>query len=218
MWNLVKLLLIDTCKRVYINIKQLLAKLRSADEDGSVVASVGPKLRFPGRGLLHVVREVQELPQEPCFCLIFESSGGKAPSFSPSLGRSCCFFSFHCLPWSKGENSFPSPRVLSRCGAAMPGWPRSCQCWTGSRRCLVCVAVTPARQQEPNHALLAPSEPDFKRHVVSARDAGSDSGWDGCVYVGFRTLIARFTPSNLYSLLWFKRIMSNIKSPQLSRR
>lgn len=154
MWSLVKLLLIDTCKHVYINIKQLLAKLRSADEGGSVVASVGPKLRFPGGGLLHVVREVQELPQEPCFCLIFESSGGKAPSFSPSLGGSCSFFSFRCLPWSKGENSFPSPRVLSpqRCCHAGLTSLLSVLNWLQALLGVCCCHTSPAAGAKPRVA------------------------------------------------------------------
>lgn len=40
----------------------------------------------------------------------------------------------------------------------------------------MCVAVTPARYQEPNHTLLAPPELDLKRSLVSSHDAGSDSG------------------------------------------
>lgn len=98
MYGVIRLPLTDTCKCIHINIGQLLAKLRNADEDCSVVAPVGPVLRFPDGGLLYVVREVQELPQEPRFCLISKPSGGKCPSLSPSPRGSCCSFSFHCLP------------------------------------------------------------------------------------------------------------------------
>lgn len=37
-------------------IGQLLAKLRDVDEVGSMLSSVGPVLRFPDGGLLHVLR------------------------------------------------------------------------------------------------------------------------------------------------------------------
>lgn len=171
-------------------------------------------LRFPDGGLLHVVREVQELPQEPCFCLISEASRGKSPSLSPSPRGSCCSFSFHCLPWSKGEDAFLSPTALS---------PKQCchAALTLLLSALNWLQALPSHQpgtRSQTTCCFAPPELDFKRRLVSSHDAGSDSGWDGCVYVGFRTLIAHFTPSNLYSLLWFKRTMSHIKSPQLTRR
>lgn len=139
---------------MYINIEQLVAKLRSADEDSSVVSPVGSMLRFPGGGLLHVVREVQELPQEPCFCLSSESSGGKNPSLSPSLGGSCCFFSFRCLPRSKGESSFPSPRLLSpqRCCPAGLTLLRSVLSWLQALLGVCCCHTSPAAGAKPRAA------------------------------------------------------------------
>lgn len=128
----------------------------------------------------------------------------------PSLPIAC--------PEAKGNTNFLAPQPsLKQCCHARLTLLLSALNWLQALLG-VCVVVTPAWHQEPNHTLLAPPELDFKRSLVSSHDAGSDLGRDGCVYVGFRTLIVHFTRSSLYSLLWFKRIMSNMKSPQLSRR
>lgn len=84
--------------------RQLLGKSGNADKASSAVAPVGPVLRFPDGGCVLIVREVQELSQEPGFCLISKPS---LPSLQgdlagPSLPFAC--------PEAKGESHFLAPR------------------------------------------------------------------------------------------------------------
>lgn len=173
------------------------------------------RVRFPNGGLFCVVRDVQELPQEPCSYLISKSPRGNSPSVPPLSKRIFLFllFPLHC----KGENSFLST-VASSPKQCCPAGLTVLPAFSWLQVLLGVGAVTPAWHQEPNHSLLAPPELEFKRSLVCSHDVDRDSGWNGWVYVGFSIFTACFTPSNLCSLLWFKRIMSNTKSTQLSRR
>lgn len=98
----------------------------------------------------------------------------------------------------KGENSFLSTVASSRKQCCPAGLTVLLLAFSWLQ---VWVAVTPAWHQEPNHSLRAPPELEFKRSLVCSHDVDRDSGWNGCVCVGFSIFIACFTPSNLCSLL-----------------
>lgn len=62
----------------------------------------------------------------------------------------------------------------------------------------MCVGVTAAQPQEPNPTLHPQSCPAEGVELAPSTQALTQAEI-GCVCVGFRTLTARFTPSNLYS-------------------
>lgn len=89
------------------------------------------RVRFPNGGLFCVVRDVQELPQEPCFYLISKSSRGNSPSLPSSPRGSFYSFSFHCIAKGKTHSLALWPRPRS--SAALLGWLSSSLLSAGSR-------------------------------------------------------------------------------------